>query len=234
MKRAGLWGLLALVCLDVRAQTAAEVEAWYDMERERRERETEQRETMNEAGRGAVDKGLSLLTWGVGTVVTGRELLNDWNALDESDAQCGAAYSDTSAPTVPSSCAEDSACQQCYQEAARKLDFNRFYIERARCITVAHVKMANSAMAFGDSASGVHGVAGLSWQLQGKPQIKQAVEKLKGTYTQKAGQYLDGIDGALRRLGECEAEHHGERDWYQRYGWIYLNFMKAKYATPPE
>ena len=94
--------------------------------------------------------------------------------------------------------------------------------------------MANSAIAFGDTTSGVHAVAGLSWQLQGKPQITQAVAQLKRTYTNKAAQYLSNLQGALQELGQCEAEHYGERDWYQRYGWIYHNFMKAKYASAPE
>lgn len=216
------------------AQSAATVQAWYDAEQERRERESEARDSRNEAGRGAVDMGLELTKWGVGTVVDARKLYDDWGALDSADAECGAAYNDASAPTVPSSCAENAACEACYSEAVRRIDFNRFYIERARCITAANVKMANSAMAFGDSASGVHGVAGLSWQLQGKPQIKEATDKLKGTYVRKAAEYLSGLESSLKQLGQCEAEHFGERDWYQRYGWIYLNFMKSKYESAPE
>jgi hypothetical protein len=155
-------------------------------------------------------------------------------SLDAEEAACGDAYTDASGPTVPSACAESDECRECYEEAVRKIDFNRYYIERARCITAANVKMANSAVAFGDSASGIHAVAGLSWQLQGKPQIEEAVAKLKQTYTTKAAQYLGNLQGALQELGQCEAQHYGETDWYQRYGWIYHNFMKAKYAAPPE
>jgi hypothetical protein len=234
MRMLGLTISLLLAAGTVFAQSAAEVDAWYDDERDRRERESEQRDADDEAGRGALDQGLELTKWGVGTGLAAHQLYNDWHALDEAEADCGAAYNDSSAPTVPSSCAEDPACESCYAEAVHRIDFNRFYIERARCITAAHVKMANSAMSFGDSASGVHGVAGLSWQLQGKPQITQAVKKLQGTYTQKAGQYLGGLESSLKQLGQCEAEHYGERDWYQRYGWIYLNFMKAKYESAPE
>lgn len=162
------------------------------------------------------------------------EFLANLESLDAEEAACGSAYTDASGPTVPSHCAEGGDCKQCYTEAVRKIDFNRFYIERARCITATNVKMANSAMAFGDSASGIHAVTGLSWQLQGKPQIKVAVEKLQKTYTGKAGQYLSNLEGALKELGQCEARHYGEDDWYQRYGWIYHNFMKAKYASAPE
>lgn len=226
--------LSALFAGSAFAQSAATVDAWYDMERERRDNETSERETMESAGRGAVDKGLELTKWGVGVVVASRELYDNWNALDSAEAECGAAYNDSAAPTVPSSCAENSACEECYADAVRRIDFNRFYIERARCITAAHVKMAKSATAFGDSTSGIHGVAGLSWQLQGKPQIEQAVKDLKNTYTRKAGEYLSGLESSLKKLGQCEAEHFGERDWYQRYGWVYLNFMKSKYQSPPE
>lgn len=233
MRMLGMLTLLAIAS-PVLAQSAAEVDAWYDMERERRDSETSDREAMAEAGRGAIDQGLELTNWGVGAAVDARKLYDDWNALDSAEADCGAAYNDASAPTVPSSCAEDPACESCYAQAVHRIDFNRFYIERARCITAANVKMANSAMAFGDSTSGIHGVAGLSWQLQGKPQIKQAVEDLQRTYTRKAGEYLSGLESSLKQLGQCEAEHYGERDWYERYGWIYLNFMKAKYESAPE
>lgn len=226
--------LLALACMPVMAQTVGMVEDWYDLETNQREQEDAEQDARDEAGRGAVDQGLALTTWGVGVVQSAHEFYDNWNALDEDSADCGAAYNDASAPTVPSQCAEDEACERCYAEAVRKIDFNRFYIERAYCITAVNVKMANSAMAFGDSTSGIHGVAGLSWQLQGKPQIKQAVDQLKRTYRDKAGQYLHNLDEALRELGQCEAEHYGERDWYQRYGWIYLNFMKARYASPPD
>src|SRR5690606_6963342 len=83
------------------------------------------------------------------------------------------------------------------------------------------------------SSSGIHAITGLAWQLEGKPQIQEAVEKLKKTYTEKAAIYLRNLEGALQELGRCEAEHYGEEDWYQRYGWVYHNFMKAKYQSAP-
>lgn len=169
----------------------------------------------------------------IDTGIKASEFYGEWTGLDEEVDNCGATWNDMSAPTVPSQCG-DAECVACYQSVTRKIDFNRFYIERARCITASTVKMANSAMAFGDSTSGIHAVAGLSWQLQGKPVIEKEVRKIKGTYTKKAGQYLGNLDQAMQELGQCEARHYGERDWYQRYGWIYVNFMKAKYASPPE
>lgn len=170
----------------------------------------------------------------IGVARDADDFLRDWEALDGEEAACGSAYTDASGPTVPSHCAEGEDCRQCYSDAVEKINFNRFYIERARCITAANVRMANSAMAFGDSSSGIHAVTGLAWQLEGKPQIEEAVRRLKKTYTDKAAIYLSSLDAALKDLGQCEAEHYGETDWYQRYGWIYHNFMKAKYQSAPE
>jgi len=216
------------------AQSVGEVEDWYDIESEARGREGEEQAAQDEAMNDAIDQGVDLTNWGVDVAVTGRELYDDWNSLDAAEANCGAAYRADAGPTVPSRCAESNECRSCYESAVKSIDFNRFYIERARCITVANLKMANSAMAFGDSTSGIHGVMGLSWQLQGKPQIKEATESLKKTYAKKAGEYLTAMDRALKKLGECEARYYGDDDWYQRYGWIYLSFMKAKYESSPD
>lgn len=181
-----------------------------------------------------VDEVFQWVNQTVGIITSAREFYGEWEGLDSEVDMCGVVLVESSGPTVPSHCYGSDACQQCYSQAVHRINFVRQYIERARCITAANIKMANSAMSFGDTTSGVHGVAGLSWQLQGKPQIKQAVDKLKGTYTNKASQYLQTLDSALQQLGQCEAEHFNEQDWYQRYGWIYLNFMKSKYASPPE
>ena len=234
MMRVLLGAILSLAAVPAAAQTMGMLNDWYDRENERREQRNEERDARDAGGRSGADQGVQLANWGVGVVQTGGEFLRNWQALDDETAECGAAYTDSSAPTIPSMCADKPDCEACYAEATRKIDFNRFYIERARCITVTNVKMANSAMAFGDSTSGIHGVAGLSWQLQGKPQIKEAVESLQKTYVNKAGQYLSNLDEALHDLGKCEAKYYSEDDWYQRYGWIYLNFMKSKYASKPE
>jgi hypothetical protein len=214
------------------AQTAGDLNDWYAHDRERREENSANQEAVTSARRSAIDSGVSITNQGVGIMVTGRELVTDWQALDNLDASCDAALSG-GGPTVPSSCADSDACRSCYQEATRSIDFNRRYIERARCITAANLKMAKSAEAFGDSASGVHGVMGLSWQLQGKPQIKEATDKLKKTYVEKAGVYLAALEKGLQKLGQCEAEHFNEPDWYARYGWTYMTFMRSKYQSAP-
>lgn len=105
-------------------------------------------------------------------------------------------------------------------------------LQRAWSITHSYIDFAKRAEAFGDSASGIHGVSGLSWQLGGKPQIEEALGSLRRTYRDKYNAYIENLEGALRGLGQCEAEHFDERDWYGRFGFLYLDFMKAKYESP--
>lgn len=213
------------------AQTVGTLDDWFAEAEDRRQQAQAEREKADAATTGRMSQAVSLANTGVGAVVAFQEMAKDWRALDGLDASCDAAFS--GGPTVPSSCAGSDACRSCYAEATRSIDFNRRYIERARCITAANLKMAKSATAFGDSASGVHGMAGLSWQLQGKPQIKKATDKLKKTYVEKAAQYLSALERALQKLGQCEAEHFNEPDWYQRYGWTYMTFMRSKYESAP-
>lgn len=181
-----------------------------------------------------IDDALEQINDALGAVEDANALWTAWSTLDAQEEACGLNYTADAGPSVPSSCGDSSECNACFQDAVRAIDFNRYWIERARCITAANVHMAKSAMAFGDSSSGVHGVTGLSWSLGGKPQIEQALSGLRNTYRRKAGEYLGQIETSMRQLGQCEADHFGDRDWYERYGWLYVNFMKAKYASPPE
>lgn len=220
--------LLSLVPAVVASPTGTPLPGFMDDDSD--EDEDEDDDDDNEA----IDDALGRLNDALELYDDTRQAWEDWDSLDDREADCGANYTADAGPMVPSQCADSEACMQCYSDAVRAIDFNRFYIERARCITAANVRMANSAMAFGDTSSGVHGVVGLSWSLAGKPQIEKAVSDLKRTYTRKANDYLFEIDRSMKQLGQCESEHFGERDWYQRYGWLYVNFMRSKYGSAPE
>lgn len=188
------------------------------------------RETQRTAGLDkGVQAGLRNALWGVGTYNSYVDFRRAYDALDGDDGGYDPDFGD--GPTVPSACAGSEECNACYARAVERIDFNRFWLHRAWSITHAHLNMAKKAASFGDSASGIHGVSGLGWQLGGKPQIEQATRSLRNTYRDKSGEYLDNLESALRQLGECESEHFGERDWYGRFGFLYVSFMRAKYES---
>ena len=166
--------------------------------------------------------------WGIRTLRSSDELAELYEGLDASDGQYDPLGLDDGFQ-APSACGDDEDCQQCYQQAMEKLDFNRYYLHRAWSITTQYSKFAEGAMAFGDSASGVHGVAGLSWQLQGRPPITQSLKSLRNTYRGKYDAYIEGLEASMQKLGQCEAEHAGDDRWFGRYAAIYLSLVKTKY-----
>lgn len=166
--------------------------------------------------------------WGVGMVKSAAELVEGVGPLSpEDDAYDPMGLDDGF--QAPSECAEDAACQQCYEEAVARIDFNRYYLHRAWSITDQYTRFAEGAMAFGDSASGIHGMAGMSWQLQGKPPIRHALKGLKDTYREKYAAYVAGLEGSLKELGECEARHAGADRWFGRYAGMYVSMVRDRY-----
>jgi hypothetical protein len=155
------------------------------------------------------------------------DLLQSYRALTTADATC-MDLSDAGAPAVPTSCADSDACGQCFTDAQRRLDGMRINLERLRCVYTAAKKFSDDAIAFGDSASGVHALTGLAWQTE-KRGIQEAVENLKHTYDEKYRQMLPNLRSSLEGLGECEARFFHNNDWYNRFGFIYYTFMADRY-----
>jgi hypothetical protein len=183
----------------------------------------------NDAANDAIDMGTDVAAWGVDTVGAASEFLDNWRALSDTDDRC--TLSDPG-PQIPSSCGEPgSKCYTCYERATSSLNFNRRNLHRAWCITHTNLSMAKSAIGFGDSSSGIHGVAGLSWSLGGKPQIEAAMRDLRATYDRRQGDFIRAIDGNLQSLGKCEAEHFNEADWYTRFGFLYLDHLRTRYKS---
>nr|WP_293299737.1 hypothetical protein [Allomuricauda sp.] len=145
------------------------------------------------------------------------------------------------APSIPSICTEismsedgkiledeDEGCASCFVEARQKFNERRYLFERLATIYKCTKKFTNAAIAFGDNASGVHGVAGLAWQGE-RIKILKSVEDLEKAYDNKYAEMLQDLADAMMELNVCEAKY-GVEDWYDRFGYMYFEFMKEKYA----
>jgi hypothetical protein len=131
-----------------------------------------------------------------------------WQALDDLDAELDGQIGDDGAgPEVPSSCAENAACNECFERAYGEVNFVRNTLVRLRSIAQRTIKLITNAEGFGDSVSGIHGMSGLAWQAS-KAQIERAREQFNQT------QFLNNPD------------------WYNRYGFMYFNFIKESYQPP--
>ena len=98
---------------------------------------------------------------------------------------------------------------------------------RLWCIYTNTKNFNNAAIAFGDNTSGIHAVTGLSWQYA-RAGIVETYNHFKGTYDSKYIALIASLQRALMQISSCE-NAYGEPDWYQRFGFIYYEFMKERY-----
>jgi hypothetical protein len=189
------------------------------------------REAREAGGAGTasgVATGIAWGQWGVGAVTTANELLDAFQALHDRDATC-MDLSTAGAPALPASCESEAApCHACYTSAYRQLNGMRLNLERLRCYYSVGKEVANKAIAFGDSASGIHAVTGLSWQ-NARAEIDAASKSLDRTYDTKYGQMIPNLQAALQAIGKCEQTYFNSPDWYARFGFIYMTFLSDRY-----
>lgn len=178
---------------------------------------------MSSIGSG-VSSGLNIINQLTGTFTA----LND---LDQ--ALHDSIHDDHSGPEVPTSCGEGSAseaCTECYTRAYSEINFVRNTLNRLRTILTRTLAFIRNAEGFGDSVSGVHGVSGLSWQYA-KGGIEQTKQHLLQTSTAKYNALVQSMRHALDMVATCERDYAHNPDWYNRYGFMYYNFIKEAYAV---
>ncbi|MCD6660399.1 MAG: hypothetical protein LT105_09570, partial [Lentimicrobium sp.] len=83
------------------------------------------------------------------------------------------------------------------------------------------------SIAFGDDVSGIHGVSGIAWQAQ-RGKIENSVKELQAAYDSKLAELLAKLQQSLMEMAVCE-EQFGTPDWYDRYGYMYYEFVAEKY-----
>lgn len=181
------------------------------------------------------DRTISTVSTAVSIYNAYGELNDGFSGLDASDNEANEAFNRESGPTVPSSCAQGSAaCGACYSEAVRKIDFNRYWLLRARILTVNTNKVGKAGLAMLDAVSAAGQAAGPVLQASERPAIEKRLKTLHAKYEEKAAVYLSNLEAGMRALGDCEGRYFGSRDWYQRYGYLYVSFMQERYAKAPE
>jgi len=195
------------------------------------EREADQARENAEVGAGqraGINQGIDWLQLGVRIANSTHDFGESFTPLDPDDARFDPDYSPPGMPEVPISC-ESAECEQCYAKAQHNVNFVRVQFEKLRAIYDATHTYAKNAMAFGDDVSSIHGVMGLAWQTQ-KKGIQDSLNHFDQTYDSKYRDLLGSLERSLKAIGECEATHFDTPDWYNRFGFIYYQFMEARYS----
>ena len=73
------------------------------------------------------------------------------------------------------------------------------------------------------------GVAALAWQQQ-RILIEKDYKTFTEHYKTKYNELITGLHTALQEIDACESEH-GLSNWYNRFGFMYYDFMKERYAV---
>jgi hypothetical protein len=230
MKRTLLIVALALAAASSFAQDLPRALSPEQLEGElaQRQQATAESNAASAGVQSGVNTGLAWTQYGIGVVSSLQELQNAYQGLHGTDATC-MDLSAAGAPSMPSNCAgNNSACGQCYSQAYRELNGMRVNLERLRCTYRAYKRYVDAAVAFGDNASGIHAVTGLAWQNE-RGGIMQEMDKLNQTYDAKYQAMMPNLQQALQKVGACEAQFYNERDWYNRFGFIYYTFMSDRY-----
>jgi hypothetical protein len=125
---------------------------------------------------------------------------------------------------------QDEDCADCFNGS--RLDFNkvRLDLEKLRIIYRCTKKMSDAAIKAGDTMSGVHGYSGIIWQGM-RLEIEGSVRKLESAYDSKYAELIQKLRSAMIDMSICEARF-GLEDWYDRFGFVYYEFMKDRYKRP--
>lgn len=155
--------------------------------------------------------------------------------LDPSDDAAQADYDPPGMPSMPIGCGgeksndEAAGCEDCYRKAHEKLRDLRRYFEQLRVVYVETDDFTKAAIAFGDGVAGSVGVGALAWNEE-RGRIQQSFKQFRAAYKAKYEELLDRLDKVLHEIAACEAQHFGNEDWYNRYGFMFLTFMSLHYA----
>lgn len=160
-----------------------------------------------------------------------RDVLERAGVLDPADRTYEPRAAPDGQPRVPSACEGNPSCKACYLAAQEKLTDSRLRLEKLRTLYAATYKDAKAQIAFADGASAVHGISAMAWQKH-KMGVTKALKGLDQAYENKYPELLASLLAALREVEKCEEELMKVPNWYDRYGFIYYEFMKSAYKKP--
>lgn len=138
-------------------------------------------------------------------------------------------------PSIPVSCMrEQSDCYGCYARAIMDIDRSRQLLIQLqnRGLATAAVYRAGQQMA--SAVAGSSAAGGVHIQTTRGHFLDQPMARFTQAYERKAADMLGALEGRLRALGACEAQYYNVPDWYNRFGFMYMSFMRNKYEHMPQ
>lgn len=116
---------------------------------------------------------------------------------------------------------------QCLAAAYAKLENNRYYFRKLDGIYRTTKQLKDNSIALGDNTSGIHAVSGMAWQVQ-RANILKSYAEFEQAYRDQYKNLTKDLHDTLMEIDRCE-KLLGFENWYGIAGFIYYDFMKARY-----
>lgn len=131
-------------------------------------------------------------------------------------------------PRVPLRCAEDPDCKACFAPAYGQLNGVRRKLENNRIVLAHYNRRMQTIEDAGRAMGGMHGAAGILF-LKNKQEWDAQRASIGGMYDTRYTALMTELQTALRGVEACEAKAYGTTGWYDRFGFMYYEFMAARY-----
>jgi len=133
-------------------------------------------------------------------------------------------------PTMPTSCADKEGSEECrcFAAAAERLNKNRLMLEKLRILVANQKDFKDKAVALGNSYAQLHTLMGIQWVGIRTHDIDEPYAQFKVISNQKHQDVMAAVEASLKQISDCEAKL-GEKDWYQKYGFVYYEFLYDAY-----
>lgn len=159
--------------------------------------------------------------------------LEEFGLIDPREAAVQPQYEPPGQPMIPSRCAADERCGECFGEANAQLDKARRLLEDQYVIYKKTELEAGRIHELASAAAGLSPYAQLLWNVtKANPNepMNVAQQKFYAAYDGNLEKLLTMVNEGLIGVGKCERDNFQDHDWYARYGMVYYNFMKERYT----
>ena len=138
-------------------------------------------------------------------------------------------------PSIPVSCAPGGGgCYACYFRAVEDIDSSRRLLIQLYSRGLATVAVYRAGERLAGAVQGGSAAAGMAVSASRGYYMDQPMARFTQAYERKADDMLDALEAKLRALGACEAQYYNVPDWYTRFGFMYMTFMRNKYEHLPQ
>jgi len=164
---------------------------------------------------------------GKGTADLGKDELSP-----PDDGQAEPDYDRPGMPKLPAMCKGDSRCDECFQQPNKQLNSLRFRFEKLRKVNLVTKNMIKESIEFGDAMADLAGgLTPLAWHNE-VMNIHQSEANFNQKYDTKYKELTSTLLATLKAISECEWQVFGEPGWYERYGFVYYQYMSDAYRLP--